>query len=144
MNRGRERGQSQTRPSEAAAHSTLENSVDNRAGGINMTSASRLDGTISKREDDAASTVAQSTISGYAPSDLTERRYLLSNGRHSTAKNESLQKTTGRKAYLQAAKALDLVIPIDMNSETTSMRDSSIAKLGKVLRRTQNGSLSRS
>jgi hypothetical protein len=96
--------------------------------------ASLKDGPVDGHEDDGASTLAQSTIDGYTPSQLSGRRPLISTG-YRPSDEHHLRKTTGRKAYLGACKALDLVIPIDYNEDLISMHDSSFAKLARTLKK---------
>jgi hypothetical protein len=83
---------------------------------------------------DGASVFAQSTISGYTPSYSSGRVPLLPKGRRSSVQHD-LRKTTGRKAYLGACKALDILVPIDYNEDVTSMHDSSVAKLGRAFKK---------
>jgi hypothetical protein len=88
-------------------------------------------------DGDAASTFAQSTTSGYTPSYSSRTGLLLpqrGGRRRSSVQQDDLRKTTGRKAYLGACKALDLMFPIDYNEDATSMRDSSVAKLARTLK----------
>ena len=85
---------------------------------------------------DGASTIARSTFSSYAPS-LTSEKSLLPSGhrRKSSSSQPHLQKTVGRKAFVGACNAINVVIPIDVNDEVASMHASGLAKLARAVRR---------
>ena len=83
---------------------------------------------------DAASTIARSTFSDYAPSSQLEQRRLLSSGRNPLLHHRPQpQRTKGRKTFLGICNAVNVVIPIDVNEEATSMRGSSLAKLARTV-----------
>ena len=86
-------------------------------------------------DTDGVSTLdlAQSTFSGYTPSSL-ERKGLLGGGRRATLQDPS-QITRGRKAFVGVCKAMDVIIPLDINEEATSMQDSGLAKLARAVKR---------
>lgn len=89
-------------------------------------------------ESDAASTFAQSIVSGYTPSFASGRRPLLSpapDRRRSAPAQTELRKTAGRRAYLGACKALDVLVPIDYNEDKTSMNDARIVQLARSLKK---------
>ncbi len=89
---------------------------------------------------DGASTLARSTFSSYPPS-LIEQKGLLSSGR---GRRESLQnqprRTAGRKAFVGVCNAVNVVIPIDVNYEVTSMHGSGLAKLARTVKRKEQSS----
>lgn len=45
-----------------------------------------------------------------------------------------VNRTTGRKVYVAACNVVDVMVPLDMNHEAESMRDSSIYKMGQAVR----------
>jgi hypothetical protein len=101
-------------------------------------------------DNDTSSTVGPSTIvpSSYAPSMLSEHRGLISNrgilssrdvfGRARSVPDAG-QKTASRKAFVVACKTVDVFVPLDVNEDITTMRGSSIAKLGRSVRRISTG-----
>ena len=90
-------------------------------------------------DDDAStlapeSTYAPSTINGYAPSSIVENTSLLPHQRQRFASAPGqLQKTKGRKAFVYMCDAVDLLIPVDVNDEATSMRESSLGKVALAM-----------
>ena len=107
---------------------------DDRDDGIKTASASENHASANLPDNDAASTIARSTFSGYS-----EQKYLLSNGRR-TSLQQGSQKTVSRKAYLGVCKAVDVFIPIDINREVTCMHDSSLARLARVVKKNERPS----
>jgi hypothetical protein len=84
----------------------------------------------------APSTYAPSTLNGYAPSAADTNASLL-NGQHPRpryASEPSLQKKTkGRKAFVGLCDAINIIVPIDINKEATSMSESSLIQTGRAI-----------
>jgi len=120
--------------SDASADKDLTSRPGNDPGRddrIRTVSAPEVIASADPLDTDAASTIARSTFSGYS-----EQKYLLSSGRRATLPHGP-RKTAGRKAYLGVCWGLDLFVPIDINEEATSMQDSSLAKLVRVVKRNE-------
>jgi hypothetical protein len=83
-------------------------------------------------EADNASMLAGSMLNSYAPSSIVERRSLLPGPRRSLTQNR-IEKTAGRKTFEGISYAVNLVVPIDVNSEAKSMHDSSLARLARFV-----------
>jgi hypothetical protein len=86
---------------------------------------------------DGASTHARSTFSGYAPPSFIERKALLPRDERTSSQHEP-RKTVGRKTFVKVCKGIDLVVPLTINEEATSMQDSGLAKLARVIHRRES------
>lgn len=83
-------------------------------------------------ESDGASILANSTFSGYTPSSI-ETKGLLPNGRRSESHRH--HRTAGRSAFVGVCRAVNVVAPVDLNEDVTSMHGSSLAKLARTVMR---------
>lgn len=82
---------------------------------------------------DSISMIANSTFSGYAPSSI-ETRGLLTNGRRMSSTRQR-QKSVSRNAFVGVCNAVNVIIPMDIDEEVTSMQGSSVVKLAKTVKR---------
>lgn len=82
---------------------------------------------------DSVSILANSTFSGYAPSSI-ETRGLLENGRRMSSTRQR-QKSVSRNAFVGVCNAMNVIIPMDIDEEVTTMQGSSVVKLAKTVKR---------
>jgi hypothetical protein len=135
------------RPSSSEASSRPVESMDHEGHRMtDVTSNMRRDATgneqrnqlngdgfaIHQPEADNASMLAGSMLNSYAPSSIIEREFLLPSRRRA-ATHSRIEKTAGRKTFEGISYTVNLVVPIDINSEAKSMRDSSLARLARFV-----------
>lgn len=65
---------------------------------------------------------------------LSDQRRLLSNN-YQMASRDRQQKTTSRRVFLGVCHAANMVVPIDVDKNVTSMHTSSLAKVARVLKK---------
>jgi hypothetical protein len=116
-------------------HTTTDLSFNMRreAAGNEQRNQSNGDGFATHQpEADNASILAGSMLNSYAPSSIVERKSLLPGRRRSVTQNR-IEKTAGRKTFEGVSYAVNLIVPIDVNSEAKSMHDSSLARLARFV-----------